>query len=261
MPLKFELSSALYAVLLLTSALSFVLGALSWIRTNGFFLPLPSYIPVLATLFPPLTLLVLATIRALFPVSTRTSERWTQAFQIVNHLHTILLTVIATVALSYLFPDATLSCHLEQQWQKFFQHKSTHPIRAIQDRFQCCGFRSIHDRAWPFKDRTHGDNACELQLGYQRSCYGPWRAMQQGTSWMVFAAALCVLVAKIGFAQLSSRRASWMTTRFLDDRRDPQRISDADLEETDGIAEQEGGARRTLLPHARQGQENVWDVD
>ncbi|KAL4869023.1 hypothetical protein BDV12DRAFT_168481 [Aspergillus spectabilis] len=261
MPFNYGAVSAVYAVLLLASALSLILGMLSWTRTAGFFLPLPSWVPILATLLPPLTLIVLAITRVIFEAASRTSNRWTHTFQIVNHLHTILLTVIATVALSYLFPETALSCQLEQQWQAFFQLKNSHAIRAIQNRFQCCGFRSIHDRAWPFKDRNHGDNACELQLGYQRSCFGPWREMQQGTSWMVFAAVLCVLVAKAGFARFSNRRASWMDTRFLADRRDPQRISDAGLEAANSDAGQDGETRRTLLSHSRHGQENVWDVD
>ncbi|KAL4882531.1 hypothetical protein BJY04DRAFT_186359 [Aspergillus karnatakaensis] len=265
MPFKLDTSSAIYTVLLLASALSVILGALSWIRTSGFFLPLPAWVPILATLLPPLTLAALVTARVLFQPTSRTSIRWTQAFQIINHLHTVLLTVIVTVALAYLLPDATLSCHLEQQWQSFFQQKNSHVIRAIQDGFQCCGLRSIHDRAWPFKDKTHGDNACELQLGYRRSCFGPWREMQQGTSWMVFAAVVCVLVAKVGVAQLSGRRASWMDTRSLGGRREHQRIAgvegEAGLEEADGDVEQDGDVRRTLLPHARQGQENVWDAD
>lgn len=76
--------------------------------------------------------------------------------------------------------------------------KNAHAIRSIQDKFRCCGLRSLHDRAWPFKDRTHGDNACELQLGYQSSCFAPWREKQQNTSWMIFAAVIIVFAVKVG---------------------------------------------------------------
>ena len=113
-------------------------------------------------------------------------------------MQTIMSTIADTVALAYLFPDRILSCNLEQQWQGFFQLKNAHAIRSIQDEFRCCGLRSLHDRAWPFKDRTHGDNACELQLGYQRSCFAPWREQQQNTSWMIFAAVSFVFAAKVG---------------------------------------------------------------
>lgn len=66
-----------------------------------------------------------------------------------------------------------------------------------QDTNQCCGLRSVHDRAWPFKDRDHGDNACEMQLGYHRSCLTPWRVQQQNVSWMIFAAAALIWATKV----------------------------------------------------------------
>lgn len=134
-------------------------------------------------------------------------NRWCSTVSgILNQIQTIISTIVATVALAYIFPDGILSCNLDQQWQAFFQSKNSHAIRSIQDEFRCCGLRSLHDRAWPFKDRNHGDNACELQLGYQRSCFAPWREHQQSTSWMVFAAAVFVFAAKVG---LPSHRGLW----------------------------------------------------
>ncbi|KAL4788387.1 hypothetical protein BJX76DRAFT_353409 [Aspergillus varians] len=261
MPVKYDSSSATWILLLLASVLSIILGALSWARTTALSLPLPTWIPALATLLPPLTILTLTTFRLFLPNTSQTPQRWTQPLHLLNQLHTILLTTIATIALAYLFPGNTLACHLEQQWQAFFQQKNAPAIRAIQDRFQCCGFRSIHDRAWPFKDRDHGDNACELQFGYRRSCIEPWGDVQRGASWMVFAAAVGVFLVKIGVVQFSGRRTSWMSSRFLGNGRTTQRISAPELEEGDGDGENDGEARRTMLPHSRPGQENVWDVD
>lgn len=69
---------------------------------------------------------------------------------------------------------------------------------------------------------------------------------------------------KIGLVQFSTRRTSWMASRFLSNGR-PQRIAGPELEEGDEHTENENGnegeARRTMLPHSRPGQENVWDVD
>ena len=101
------------------------------------------------------------------------------------------------MALAYLYPENILTCRLEQEWQEYFRSKDAQPIRTIQDEFRCCGFRSIHDRAWPFKDRTHGDDACEVQLGYGQSCLVPWMQQQQSASWMVFAAAVLTLLMKV----------------------------------------------------------------
>lgn len=165
------------------------------------YLPLPTWVPAIATLISPITILAMIATRYFFRPSnneTAQTSRWSTISNILNQIHTIILTIVATVALAYLFPDRILSCNLDQQWLDFFRSKDSQAIRSIQDEFRCCGLRSIHDRAWPFKDRNHGDNACELQLGYQRSCFAPWREHQQQTSWMVFAAAVFVLVAKVG---------------------------------------------------------------
>ena len=165
-------------------------------------LPLPTWVPALATLNSPTTVLTLIATRIVFTRlnnDTARNYQWNTISGILNHAQTAISTIVATLALAYLFPDRILLCNLDQQWQGFFKSKNSQAIRSIQDEFQCCGLRSIHDRAWPFKDRTHGDNACELQLGYQRSCFAPWREYQQRTSWMVFAAAVLVLAAKVGF--------------------------------------------------------------
>jgi hypothetical protein len=179
---------------------------MSWARTAALLLPLPTWVPAITTLISPITILTLIATRILFPrVNNETprNHRWSTTFGILNQTQTVISTIVATVALAYL-PDRILSCNLDQQWQAFFQSKNSHSIRSIQDEFRCCGLRSLHDRAWPFKDRNHGDNACELQLQYQRSCFAPWREHQQKTSWMIFAAAVFVFAAKVG-----SHRGLW----------------------------------------------------
>ncbi|KAL2855988.1 hypothetical protein BJY01DRAFT_203606 [Aspergillus pseudoustus] len=258
MPINWDISSALYPLLFLASAISLVFGALSWTRTTTIFLPLPTWIPVLTTLFPPLTLIAIASTRVLSRSASNAPHRWTQ---LLNHAHTIILSIIATVALTYLYPEDILTCHLNNQWQYFFQHKDARAIRAIQDRYQCCGLRSIHDRAWPFKDHDHGDNACEQQLGYRRSCFEPWRGVQRQTSWMVVAAVVCVLIVKIGAWQIPGRRISWMNTRVLENGGEQQRRSRPELEEGEHNTEGDGDARRALLPRSRSGNENVWDAE
>ncbi|RDW78575.1 uncharacterized protein DSM5745_05427 [Aspergillus mulundensis] len=259
MPPKCDSTSAIYGLVLLASTISLVLGALSWARTTALHLPLPTWIPATTTLITPLALIAILSYRLFVNNTSQTQTnrlRFTLPAPLLSHIHTILLTTLGTLVLSYLFPADILSCHLENQWQTFFAQKDAHAIRAIQDRFQCCGLRSIHDRAWPFKDRTHGDNACELQMGYRRACVEPWTASQRSVSWMAFAAVLGGLIVKIAFAQLSARRASWMDSRLHQaNGRNPQRLAGNE------DAENEGEARRTLLPHSRSGQENVWDVD
>lgn len=203
---------------------------------------------------------------------------WNRIASIADQIHSILLSAIASVALAYLFPDNILACHLEQQWQAFFQSKNAHAIRTIQDSNQCCGLRSVHDRAWPFKDREHGDNACELQLGYHRSCLAPWRAQQQNVSWMIFAAAALIWAikvhydsalhdgmsysnyAQIGYVQFGGGRPSWMSIVSSRNKGGYRRITQPELrdeeEEGDNNTERATGANGVFLP---QSGPNVWE--
>lgn len=168
-------------------------------------LPLPTSIPVITTLLSPITILALIATKLFTPVATRDTSttnlyRW-RILSVIDQIHSIASTIIATVVLTYLFPNSIFSCRLEQQWQSFFQARDATAIRAIQDTFRCCGLRSIHDRAWPFKDRDHGDNACELQYGYRQSCLVPWGSQQRVASWMVFTAAFLVWAVKVSFVR------------------------------------------------------------
>ncbi|KAJ5538492.1 hypothetical protein N7494_007971, partial [Penicillium frequentans] len=235
----------------------------SWARTAAVFLPLPTWVPATVTLISPITIFTMIATRYFFRHSNKEApqnSRWSTISNILNQVQTIILTIVATVALAYLFPDRILSCNLDQQWQDFFRSKNSQAIRSIQDEFRCCGLRSIHDKAWPFKDRNHGDNACELQLGYQRSCFAPWREHQQQTSWMVFAAAIFVLVAKIAFAQILAQRTSWMSTQSGNTRPDYQRISYPVVQdEEDGNEEGHDEAHRAFLPQLNTQSRNDWE--
>lgn len=102
---------------------------------------------------------------------------------------TILPTVLATISATYIFPSDN-NCHLEQAWQTYYHNKDVNAIRSIQDRLQCCGLRSTRDRAWPFKDRTHDDTACEQSIGYRQSCLAPWSDNERKVAVLVFVAAV-----------------------------------------------------------------------
>ncbi|KAJ5639368.1 uncharacterized protein N7484_007230 [Penicillium longicatenatum] len=263
MPVQVNAKALLYFVFILGGAISLILGALSWSRTAAVCLPLPTWVPAIATLISPITVLTLIAARYLSRPSNNETQphRWSTISSILNQIQTIILTIVATVALAYIFPDKILSCNLDQQWQAFFHSKNSNAIRSIQDEFRCCGLRSIHDRAWPFKDRNYGDNACELQLGYQRSCFAPWREHQQRTSWMVVAAAVFVIVAKIAFFQIFAQRTSWMSGQSGSTRPDYQRISHAGVQDEEN--EGNGGdeeAQRTFLPQSNTQSRNNWET-
>lgn len=189
---------------------------LAWSRTSSLQLPSSAWPPAIVTLLSPLATIAIATGK----LSDRNKTNGPNTLRgriisIVDQLHSMLLTAIATIALTYLFPENVLSCHLDLQWQSFFQQKDTQSIRSIQDGLQCCGLRSTHDRAWPFKDRNHGDNACELQLGYSQSCFIPWSEHQRTTSWLVVAAALLSWAVKVSSLDLKKKKKSIKSNQII----------------------------------------------
>ncbi|PLB52469.1 hypothetical protein P170DRAFT_507261 [Aspergillus steynii IBT 23096] len=260
MPTKCDTTFLFYSLLCLSSTIALIFGALSWSRTLSLSLPLPTWLPVLTTLLSPLTVTALAAIGILIPRTPTNAAAANSAIQralfFIDQAHSILSTIIATLALAYLFPENILSCHLDHQWQSYFSARNAAPIRSIQDTFQCCGLRSIHDRAWPFKDKAHGDDACEKQLGFRRSCFEPWREQQRSVSWMIFVAAVLVWGVKVGYIQVFRRRnSSWMDRRAARGASDYQRITNAEghEHEEDGDLENHDAAgenRRTILPQA-----------
>ncbi|CAG8214578.1 unnamed protein product [Penicillium olsonii] len=222
------------------------------------------WLPAMATLVTPTTLMTLMLMRFF---STRLSNgsahkyQWSKVSDIVNQVQTVVLTIVATAALGQLFPNRILSCQLEQQWQAYFRSKNAHAVRSIQDEFRCCGLRSLHDRAWPFKDQNHGDNACELQLAYQRSCLAPWGEHQQSTAWMIFAAAVLGFVAKIALVQLSAYQASWLSTQSASRGPGFWRISHQAVQQEGDVDGADEGPRGALLPHSNINCRNDWQED
>ncbi|EIT74655.1 hypothetical protein AO1008_11709 [Aspergillus oryzae 100-8] len=163
--------------------------------------PLPISLSATTTILPILTPILLFLARFLSNQSTTGAN--TPTFRnrfitsVISYLLTILPSGLATLALTYLFAPDLLVCQLNNQWQSYYHNKDSRAIRAIQDSLHCCGFRSVKDRAWPFKDRNHGDDACVRQIGYGRACLGPWEQEDKSAAWMVFWAAVLILVVKV----------------------------------------------------------------
>jgi len=99
-------------------------------------------------------------------------------------------TVVATLASTYILPPASLACGLHTRWQKLLSAKDEKAIKAIQDAFQCCGFKHPRDMAWPFGNPS----SCGEIFGRTQGCVGEWRKAEQVN------AGLFVLVAVVVFA-------------------------------------------------------------
>lgn len=188
---------------------SILTASIAWTRTTSLYLPFPTAIPATGTFLPMLTLLIPA-INTLYnrsssiskSRSTRNQSGTTQIILVplINALLVILPTIIITLSTTYLVPSDTQICSLERTWQAYFHNKNAPAIRTIQDTLQCCGLRSTRDRAWPFKDgKRYGDDACEVNLGYRRSCLAVWGQEERGVAGLVVGSVVVVFVMKVCF--------------------------------------------------------------
>ena len=105
-------------------------------------------------------------------------------------------TIIATLSLTYMGPN----CRLEEQWARLYRNKDGNAIRRIQDRFECCGFNTAVDRAWPFPhgrpEDGYGADQCERMYGRDMPCVGPWRQAAQINAGLLFTVVMVVFVVK-----------------------------------------------------------------
>ena len=106
-------------------------------------------------------------------------------------------TVIATLALTDMTPSNALICPLERRWSQLFSNKNAVVIRSIQEKHQCCGFRSVQQMAWPFPDRSHDASSCANTFGYQQGCLRGWRKDQQITAGLILLVAIVLFVLKV----------------------------------------------------------------
>lgn len=103
--------------------------------------------------------------------------------------------VLATLSAVYAIRSDLRTCSSETQWAHMFRRKDEPAIRSIQDRLHCCGFNSVHDRAWPFPSRNNDARTCERTQGYVISCAGMWA--KHTTNAAVLGGLACLLNALI----------------------------------------------------------------
>jgi len=103
-------------------------------------------------------------------------------------------TIVATLALTYIIPPSSLPCGLETRWQSLFAEKDARAIKAIQNTFDCCGFNSVKDRAWPWG--VQHPSACGEVYGRNKSCLGEWRKAEQINAGLFVLVAVFVFIMK-----------------------------------------------------------------
>ncbi|RCI11354.1 hypothetical protein L249_7133 [Ophiocordyceps polyrhachis-furcata BCC 54312] len=103
---------------------------------------------------------------------------------------------------------------LDARWNHLFLGRrrgdAASPIELVQDSFDCCGFRTLDDRAFPFD----GPPSCADEYHRVRPCRIPWARAMQATSAIDFAVVLTVgLMQLLGLLLMRERTAWWTALR------------------------------------------------
>lgn len=146
--------------------------------------------------------------------NTRAKISFSWSAILVFVLLIIYETAIATLALTHLAPSSELICGLERQWGALFSDKNADKIRRIQENLQCCGFRNVQDRAWPFPDRTHNARACVEAFGRNTGCLGGWRKMEQVTGGLILLIAIVTFLLKLLMLVLHRTRNPFLSSAW-----------------------------------------------
>ncbi|RFU29635.1 hypothetical protein B7463_g6700, partial [Scytalidium lignicola] len=184
---------------------------LSLFQIRSLSLPISQIFAFAAVFLPLITFITTQLIHPLLrdKESTARNALWIillSAFQLIYE------TIIATLSIVYMIP----SCSIEDKWQEMYSNKDANAMRAIQDRFDCCGFNSLVDRPWPFargrKEEGHGVDQCKITYGRERSCRVPWQQQERVNAALLFGVAAIIFVAKALLIIIKFRRGAWNQT-------------------------------------------------
>ncbi|CRJ80397.1 hypothetical protein BN1723_012993 [Verticillium longisporum] len=130
--------------------------------------------------------------------------------QALQSLQAILTTALATLLLqSATASDPLLDCALASTWQRLFQAKDAPHLRAIQDTLDCCGYRSIRDRPWPFPTRDVEPGRCAVRFDRQTACAEPWRNALGRNAALGLAVVFAVAAMQIASLAVARGAESW----------------------------------------------------
>lgn len=105
-------------------------------------------------------------------------------------------TVIATLAVSQMLPSEALTCQLFERWQSLWSNRDAEAIKRIQDAHNCCGFRYLKDKTWPFAG-NHGAETCSIMYGRDRPCLPAWRRDHQINAGLLLLVAVGTFLVKV----------------------------------------------------------------
>lgn len=158
------------------------LDRIAWARITRLSLPCPLAFPItniVTTLAGPALIVFFA--------QTAVSKKKISAVLVsyLRYFLTLLPFTLLILALVYTIQSDMLSCSMESRWMHLFRAKDENSIRTIQSGLRCCGFNSLHDRAWPFPGRDVDSRACEVTFGYTRRCADVWQSQESTAAGLI----------------------------------------------------------------------------
>jgi hypothetical protein len=155
-----------------------VLAAVAWARINELSLSVPVALPALNVVIPIATALAWPLAQRVSSYIRKHTSRLTSALPYLAYASSLAPFILLVLSLVYASPSDLRLCAADQQWLRMFRNKDAAAVRTIQTRLQCCGYNSMHDRAWPFPSRGVNATACERTQGYTIACGDLWRHQQ-----------------------------------------------------------------------------------
>ena len=117
-----------------------------------------------------------------------------RVFQVTVALLLVFEAVLATLAGTHIRSQGSLPCALRDRWEQMYRKKDATHIRRIQDAFNCCGFKSVKDMAYPFKSDA---NTCSVNYSRDTPCLGPWRGKERDVGIILMVVVVGVFVWKV----------------------------------------------------------------
>lgn len=132
-------------------------------------------------------------------LAARGQLQTSRIFQVIVAAFLVYEAVIATLAGVHNTPPRNLNCALRERWEQMFRNKDGDSIRRIQDAFNCCGFNSPRDMAFPFPDNNaQGSEACMIRYDRNTGCVDSWREQERKVAVMLLIVPIAVFLWKVG---------------------------------------------------------------
>jgi len=119
-------------------------------------------------------------------------------------------TIVATLAITHIIPPSALDCALKERWTALWKSGNGNALRAIQDSFDCCGFSTLQNQAFPFGSPS----PCAEVYGRSQSCARTWKKAEQTNAGLLLLVAVILFIVKALSIVSLLTSSSWAQSRW-----------------------------------------------